>query len=71
MIDLIQPWHLIVILFILLPITAIVIVPYWIIFKKAGFQPALSILMFVPLVNIVILYVVAFSRWKLAPRPEQ
>jgi hypothetical protein len=34
------------------------------IFKKAGFQPILSVLMMVPLVNFVLLYVVAFSEWK-------
>jgi NADH:ubiquinone oxidoreductase subunit 3 (subunit A) len=68
--DLLQPWHLIVISFILLPISAVVLVPYWVIFKKAGFQPILSILMLVPFVNIVILYVVAFSKWKIVPSRE-
>lgn len=44
------------------------IVPYWQIFKKAGFPAPLALLMFVPLANIVILYVVAFSEWKVVPR---
>jgi hypothetical protein len=68
--DMLQPWHLLIVLFFFLPISAIVVVPYWVIFKKAGFQPILSILMLVPLVNIVILYIVAFSGWKAAPAPE-
>ena len=37
----------------------IVIVPYWMIFKKAGFPPFLGILMVVPGVNIALLYVLA------------
>lgn len=41
--------------------------PYWMIFKKAGFSPWLSLLIFVPLANIITLYVVAFSRWKVVP----
>jgi hypothetical protein len=40
------------------------IIPYWQIFKKAGFSPALSILMFIPGVSLVLLYIVAFSDWK-------
>ncbi|QEE30863.1 hypothetical protein FTW19_24400 [Terriglobus albidus] len=43
---------------------AIVIVPFWQIFKKAGMAPALSFLMVVPLANLVTLYVLAFSPWK-------
>ena len=45
----------------------IFIIPYWMIFKKAGFPPFLGILMVVPLVNLVLLYVLAFSDWKVAP----
>jgi ATP-dependent Zn protease len=41
--------------------------PFWIILKKAGFQPALSFLMLVPLLNLVLLYFVAFSEWKAGP----
>ena len=42
----------------------VALIPYWVIFKKAGFSPWLTVLMLVPLVNIVVLYVVAFSKWK-------
>lgn len=41
----------------------VLVIPYWRIFSKAGFSGALSLLMLVPLVNLVILYYVAFSRW--------
>jgi hypothetical protein len=47
----------------------IVLVPYWFIFKKAGFTPWLSLLMFVPLGNIIMLYVLAFSTWQVVPTP--
>jgi hypothetical protein len=42
---------------------ALVIVPFWFIFGKAGFPRWLSLLMIVPIANIVMLYVLAFSTW--------
>ena len=42
----------------------IVIVPFWIVFKKAGAHPALSILMVLPLLNIAAIYWVALSEPK-------
>ena len=49
----------------------IYLVPMWVIFKKAGFAPALSLLMVVPLVQLVMLYVLAFAPWKVVPAPPQ
>ena len=46
---------------------AVVMIPYWFIWKKAGFSPWLSLLMLLPLINIVMLYVLAFSEWKVVP----
>jgi hypothetical protein len=46
---------------------ALVILPFWMIWKKAGFSPWLSILMLVPLVGVIMLYVLAFSEWKVVP----
>ncbi len=48
---------------------ALAIIPYWFIFRKAGFSPWLSLLTAVPLVGIVVLYVVAFSQWRGQPAP--
>jgi ABC-type transport system involved in cytochrome c biogenesis permease subunit len=45
----------------------LVLIPYWFIWKKAGFSPWLSLLMFVPLINLVMLYVLAFTEWKVVP----
>ena len=39
------------------------ILPYWKIFSKAGFSGWMSLLMLVPLLNLVVLYIVAFSQW--------
>lgn len=47
----------------------IYLIPYWKIFSKAGFSGWLSLLMFVPLANLIVLYVVAFSQWKTKPAP--
>jgi len=41
----------------------LVILPFWKIFSKAGFSGALSLLLFFPLVNIIMLFVLAFSEW--------
>lgn len=45
----------------------VMLIPYWFIWKKAGFSPWLSLLMFVPLLNLVMLYVLAFAEWKVVP----
>jgi hypothetical protein len=50
--------------------TVLMVIPFWQIFKKAGMSGAMSLLMIVPLVNVVMLYVLAFSRWKVMPVPE-
>ena len=65
--DLLQPWHLIVLAVIFSPICVVVLPPFWMISKKAGFEPILSVLMLVPLANLVVLYIVAFSEWKKGP----
>ena len=43
------------------------IIPLWFIWKKAGFSPWLSILSIIPAVNLIMLYVLAFSQWKVVP----
>jgi hypothetical protein len=51
-------------------ISIIVLIPYWFIFKKAGFSPFLALLMFIPLINIIMLYFLAFSRWNVVPAAQ-
>ncbi|HUB17506.1 MAG TPA: hypothetical protein VL990_02655 [Acidobacteriaceae bacterium] len=48
----------------------IYMIPFWFIFKKAGFSPWLCLLLILPLVNIVTLYVIAFTEWKVIPVPQ-
>jgi hypothetical protein len=50
-----------------LMISIVVVIPYWFIFKKAGFSPFLAVLMVLPLINLVMLYFLAFSRWNVVP----
>ena len=41
----------------------LIILPFWFIFSKAGHSKWLSLLMVVPVVNIVMVYFLAFSTW--------
>jgi hypothetical protein len=50
---------------------AIIIVPFWFICKKAGMSPWLSLLNIVPCGTLILLYVLAFADWKVAPAPLQ
>lgn len=50
-------------LFWMLAMAALVIVPFWFIFSKAGYSKWLSLLMVVPVVNLIALYFLAFSQW--------
>uniref|UniRef100_A0A7V4XRA7 Uncharacterized protein n=1 Tax=Acidobacterium capsulatum TaxID=33075 RepID=A0A7V4XRA7_9BACT len=71
-----DPYHLstgasffifLMLMLIVLVSVVITIIPYWKIFTKAGFSPWLSLLVLLPIANIVILYVVAFSEWNIRP----
>jgi hypothetical protein len=65
--DLFQPWHLIVISSVAFPF---VIIPFWQIFKKAGFPAPLSLLMLVPVAGLIVLFFVAFSEWPALRKPN-
>ena len=67
--------HMVVAMMAILPIiilicVAIIIIPFWFICKKAGFSPWLSLLNVIPLGNLVLVYVLAFSDWKVMPAPQ-
>jgi hypothetical protein len=59
--ELFTPTHLIILLSFFFPL---LIIPYWQILKKAGFPPVLSLLIVVPLFNLLLLYYIAFTDWK-------
>jgi hypothetical protein len=42
---------------------AIIVVPFWQIWKRTGHNPWISLLMLVPLLNLIMLYVLAFKSW--------
>jgi len=48
----------------------VVVLPFWFICKKAGFSPWLSLLNAVPLGNLILIYILAFSEWKILPAPQ-
>ena len=52
-------WHWLIILLIL----SIYLVPVWRIVSKAGYNGAFSLIGFVPVLNIIMLGVFAFSKW--------
>ncbi len=52
-------WHWGIFIF----LYAIFLVPIWQIVSKAGFSGALSLLVLIPLVNIVFLWMFAFTKW--------
>jgi hypothetical protein len=58
-----QVLHLALVLGILAVVGLVTLVPYWKIFKKAGFAPALSLLTLVPLVNVIVPFFLAFAEW--------
>ena len=62
--EIFQPWHFLFLLILASVIAPLYIIPYWMIFKKAGFAPALSLLMVIPGVKLIVAYVIAFSGWK-------
>ena len=52
-------WHWMIIL----GLFAFYFAPLWLIVRKAGYHPALSLLALVPLVNVVLLWVFALGNW--------
>lgn len=53
-------------------VVAVLMIPCWLILKKAGFSPWLALLCIVPsLGTLVLLYILAFAEWKVVPAPQQ
>jgi hypothetical protein len=47
----------------LLAIAVLVVLPFWRIVGKTGMPAALSLLFFIPIANVVFLWVLAFAEW--------
>ena len=52
-------------------ICALVILPFWKIFTRAGFSGWLSFTQIIPILNVVVLFYIAFAEWPAHRRPEQ
>ena len=51
---------------------ALIIVPLWVAFKKAGLSPWLSLLVLIPGIGLLVaLYVLAFARWRVVTMPPE
>ena len=57
-------------LFVLLVLPIVVIVPFFQIWKRTGHSGWASILMIVPVLNLIMLYVLAFKEWPALRKPE-
>ena len=47
----------------ILIILALAVIPYWKIWSRTGHSGAWSLLMLVPIANLISLWVLAFKRW--------
>jgi hypothetical protein len=66
--DLLQPWHIIVLF--MIPFFVLHVVFFWLVCKKAGLSPFLSLLCLIPYVGpFVVLCVLTFSSWRVIPAP--
>lgn len=49
----------------------ITFVPLWKIVSKTGYPGIMSLLFFVPVLNLVMIFVLAFSKWPIEQRLEE
>ena len=54
-----------------LAMIALIVVIWCQIFKKAGYHPAMGLLMLVPVANIVMLFILAFAKWPVYEKLSQ
>ena len=65
---------MLVVLAMVAAVTVFMVFLWWRIFKKAGYSGALGLLMLVPIGNLIMLCILAFSQWpilKSSNLPEQ
>lgn len=53
----------------MLVMSILVVVPMWRICVKAGYSGWLSLLLLVPIANLLLLYFLGFSEWPIERRP--
>ncbi len=52
-----------IIILVIAGMMVVALLPWFFIYKKAGYNPAMGCLMFIPIANIIMLFVLAFSQW--------
>ena len=57
--------------YMMLVIALAVVLPFWFIFSKAGHSKWLSLLMVLPVVNVILLYFLAFAKWPSLEKTNQ
>lgn len=58
-----SPIHWLIALLMVAPLLALLVVPVWRIFQRAGFSGAWALPMLVPMVGFLALWVLAFVKW--------
>lgn len=48
----------------MLVVGIIVVVPFWRLCQRIGYPGPLGLLALVPVANIILLYIIAFAKWK-------
>jgi hypothetical protein len=48
-----EPWHLLLIIFMVVFMVVLVVWPFWRIFDKAGYPGIMSLLMIIPIFNVI------------------
>lgn len=48
----------------------LIVIPFWRIFRKAGFTPWLALFMCVPFLNILMMWFLAFVPWRQPKHPS-
>lgn len=65
--DLFSPRHLLILIIMVVGLYWVVYFPYAVVFSRAGYTKWLSVLMLVPLVNIILMWWFAFANWTVRP----
>ena len=63
--------ELLVILVLLTILTAVIVLPFWFICKKAGLSPWLSLMAFIPMGALILPFLLAFIDWPALKRDTQ
>ena len=52
-------------------VATVVVLPFWKVFARIGFPGWMGLAMVVPVLNLIVLYYVAFAKWPLSERDRQ